>query len=369
MSIDPANRVNSMDVKMTGTGSSQKKQSIAETVINFLSGDSESEKDYPGLGIEKSAKNQADIYKIAARELEDLDRAVERQERRIEKAQKRMEKYGSARVSQFGYQKMQEELAELKADRDNLAKGENVDEILEKYAPKSMERLEKKEERPIRKELNKVESEIKKKTAQLYRTRDYGEDSESAKIKAELSDLNNRKAELELQLKDTVASKMSQAEAEFIGDKNKTENTSLPKRVSTANPDEVNEICDDMFKAIDGLGTDDELFEKTLSRLNKDNIIEVMEKWDETYGKDYNESFMDSFLDDADGIQKKEFGTKIVDMLEQRAKENGLDFAGKSSSLKMELKREQLTFKTENLVGYQISQMYGEIRAKEQNDV
>lgn len=363
MPIDPTtNLSNGMDVKTVGTGASQKKQSIAETVINFLSADTEAKKDYPGLGIEKSEGKNSDITKIAARELEDLNRAVERQERKIERAERRMEKYGSQRVSAFGYQKMKEELAELKADRDNLAKGENVEEILEKYAPKSMERLEKKETRPIRRELNKIESQIQKKTSQLYQTRDFGEDSESAKLKAELSELNAKKAELNARLNNTVDTPAETAAAD-------TQANAGKPRVSTANPEEVNEICDDMFKAIDGLGTDDELFEKTLSRLNKDNIIEVMDQWNKTYGKDYNETFMDSFLGDADQKQKTEFGTKIIDMLEERAKESGLDFAGKSASLTMELKRDLAPnlkrLESENLIGYNVAQMFGEIKAKE----
>ena len=51
---------------------------------------------------------------------------------------------------------------------------------------------------------------------------------------------------------------------------------------------------------------------KTLSRLNKDNIIEVMDQWNKTYGKDYKETFMDSFMNDADKKQQREFGVKIV---------------------------------------------------------
>ncbi len=90
----------------------------------------------------------------------------------------------------------------------------------------------------------------------------------------------------------------------------------------------ANNIVSQLYKSIDGLGTDDELFEKTLNRINKDNILEVMEEWDRTCGKEYGETFFESFLGDADSTQRKEYGAKLMNALVARANEIGRDDNG-----------------------------------------
>lgn len=90
----------------------------------------------------------------------------------------------------------------------------------------------------------------------------------------------------------------------------------------------ANNIVCQLYKSIDGLGTDDELFEKTLNRINKDNILEVMEEWDRTCGKEYGETFFESFLGDADSTQRKEYGAKLMNALVARANEIGRDDNG-----------------------------------------
>ena len=85
----------------------------------------------------------------------------------------------------------------------------------------------------------------------------------------------------------------------------------------------ANNIVSQLYKSIDGLGTDDELFEKTLNRINKDNILEVIEEWDRTCGKEYGESFFESFLGDADSAQLKKYGEQLMNALVERANEIG----------------------------------------------
>ena len=85
----------------------------------------------------------------------------------------------------------------------------------------------------------------------------------------------------------------------------------------------ANNIVSQLYKSIDGLGTDDELFEKTLNRINKDNILEVIEEWDRTCGKEYGESFFESFLGDADSAQRKKYGEQLMNALVERANEIG----------------------------------------------
>lgn len=130
---------------------------------------------------------------------------------------------------------------------------------------------------------------------------------------------------------------------------------------------EVREICDDFYRAIDGLGTDDKLFEKTLSRLNADNIIEVMSNWEQTYGEDYKEHFIDSFLGDADPSQKKEFGLKIVQALEERADKLGYDeyYTKTATKAKISLNESPLDAVVNKRSSFYINTLYNILKFKE----
>ena len=88
---------------------------------------------------------------------------------------------------------------------------------------------------------------------------------------------------------------------------------------------ESHEIVSSMYKAIDGLGTDNKLFEEALSKINQDNILEVIDLWDKTAGKKYNESFIESFLGDANTEQRQYFGNYLICELHNRISRDGLD--------------------------------------------
>jgi len=70
-------------------------------------------------------------------------------------------------------------------------------------------------------------------------------------------------------------------------------------------------IVSNMHKAIDGLGTDDKLFEKVLNVVDEYNAVSVWGLWNETYGKEYGENFYESFMNDADKSQKAKFSEKL----------------------------------------------------------
>lgn len=362
MSFEPVKGLQETEWASKVSSTSQNKEEKSKIEIDFKKNESSAKpENYPGLGVEKSDE-KSPIDKIAQRELIDLNQLIDSKERKLSRAEYKLSKGNSRTYSVYGYKKMQEELAALKADRDDLAQGKNVEEILNKYAPKTMERLARKESRPIRAELNKVESQIKRKSAELYRTRDYGEGSDSEKLKSELQELYSRKDQLLAELNPNHEVKTAEKNEKVSANNNQV------KYQSKADPKDVKNICDDMYKAIDGFGTDDELFEKTLSRLNKDNIIEVMDQWEKSYGKDYQESFMDSFLGDADKTQQSKYGKEILDLLQQRAKANGLDVTEMTSSLKMELEQGLSPHgnKKANFIAYNVSQLFGEIKEKEQ---
>ena len=60
-------------------------------------------------------------------------------------------------------------------------------------------------------------------------------------------------------------------------------------RIERVNKESI-EIVTELYNAINGLGTDNELFEKALKKINADNIYEVNELWNLSVGSEYGES-------------------------------------------------------------------------------
>lgn len=102
---------------------------------------------------------------------------------------------------------------------------------------------------------------------------------------------------------------------------------------------EANEICEQLFVAMKGIGTDNEAVDKALARITKDNVLEVME----TYINQYSESMDGETL--IESLQNEEWVgwsgrlTKITnglkDKLAARASEMGLDAEAKSFKAKV----------------------------------
>lgn len=88
---------------------------------------------------------------------------------------------------------------------------------------------------------------------------------------------------------------------------------------------EAHVIVLSMYKAIDGIGTNNKLFEYALSQINSDNILEVIDLWDKTAGKEYNESFIESFLGDANTKQRQVYGERLISELGNRIALEGHD--------------------------------------------
>lgn len=78
---------------------------------------------------------------------------------------------------------------------------------------------------------------------------------------------------------------------------------------------------DAMHDAMWGLGTS-ELFDAGCSDISKDNVIERMVQWNNSYP---NESFMEAFMADADYSQKRNYGRIIYRALRDKAQELGID--------------------------------------------
>lgn len=93
---------------------------------------------------------------------------------------------------------------------------------------------------------------------------------------------------------------------------------------------QAKELCQNFYKAIDGLGTNNELFESTIEGINAGNISEVINEWNKTYGKEYGETFIESFLDDANTKQRQIYGNQLIQALYERVTgDNNQDFEDK----------------------------------------
>jgi hypothetical protein len=81
-------------------------------------------------------------------------------------------------------------------------------------------------------------------------------------------------------------------------------------------------IIDKLYESMKGWGTDDKALEEELNKINKDNVVGLMYYWSLKHPE---ESFMEMFMADADATQKKVYGTRIANAIEEAAKENGVD--------------------------------------------
>ena len=78
-------------------------------------------------------------------------------------------------------------------------------------------------------------------------------------------------------------------------------------------------MVDQFYHATYQWGTDDTKMEEVLKNINSSNVMDVMKSWNLVHSTEKGESFMEAFMWDADGDQKKEYGQKIASALRERA--------------------------------------------------
>ena len=97
---------------------------------------------------------------------------------------------------------------------------------------------------------------------------------------------------------------------------------------------QLNQVCLMLDKAIDGPGTDydGEQGMKTVLEafVTPDNVVELWEHWDKTYGqqgayKDDEDGFIETLMDECEFGQKEEIATILINALELRALQKGID--------------------------------------------
>lgn len=93
---------------------------------------------------------------------------------------------------------------------------------------------------------------------------------------------------------------------------------------SKSNPENFTNWVDAFHDATFKIGTDNEVFDACCEEITKDDVVERMIQWNQSYP---GESFMEVFMADADKDQKLKYGRQIQRALRDKAQELGIDLS------------------------------------------
>ncbi len=116
----------------------------------------------------------------------------------------------------------------------------------------------------------------------------------------------------------------SAEETEETDETTEAEETEETEETNMNQDMETYQVAQMFREACDGCGTDDKKFEAICSAINKDNVMELMLAYNETESSINGESFMETFMWDADHSQKAKYGKQIADALKAKALELGV---------------------------------------------
>lgn len=134
----------------------------------------------------------------------------------------------------------------------------------------------------------------------------------------------------------------------------------------------LNQVCHMLDKAIDGPGTDydGEKGMKTVieSLVDKDNVIELFDQWNKTYGKqgsyaDDEYGFIETLMDDCEGDQKEEIATLLIDAMEQRAIEKGIDVDTEVSAARTACKSNWIGWRNDDKICEAMIALYNKFKS------
>ena len=96
------------------------------------------------------------------------------------------------------------------------------------------------------------------------------------------------------------------------------------KAVSAEDSYEMKQWCHDVEQAIYGLGTDDDKLDGSLARINEDNVLELIEQWNNLYAETPHyasdkQGFIETIMDDSEGSEKEVRALVFINALERRA--------------------------------------------------
>ena len=99
------------------------------------------------------------------------------------------------------------------------------------------------------------------------------------------------------------------------------------------------DIAKDLYDSIDGWGTDEEKLDNAMKSITKDNVMEVLDAWNKTHGKEFGESLLESIYGDIYwNNERAEYTRMLMDALAEKAEEAGIDISDEYGQLNDELK-------------------------------
>ena len=91
------------------------------------------------------------------------------------------------------------------------------------------------------------------------------------------------------------------------------------KQGASVDQAKITSLVDQFYDATYRIGTDDEAFNSVCEQITDENVIDVMLAWKKFHTTEKGESFMQTFMWDANSDQKKTYGKKIARALRDKA--------------------------------------------------
>ncbi len=178
-------------------------------------------------------------------------------------------------------------------------------------------------------------------------------------IQGEVIELTKKASEVAQEIIEEIKETQESEEAENTENTEETEETEASEDADATASEAKKEkkekelayamekVCDRIEKAVRGAGTnydDDENGIKNIltDEINKDNVLELFEAWDRTYngkgsysGGDDDYGLIGTLMNDCEGDQKEEIAMLLINALEDKAHELGIDVSKEVSAAKV----------------------------------
>ena len=173
---------------------------------------------------------------------------------------------------------------------------------------------------------------------------------------------------------DVSSSSSSSTSSSTSSSSTSTSTVAIRKKAGLVTPSnaEVRGICSDIKSAVNYFwGTDDEKMENAISRINKDNVMEVMKYWQDngieqskSGGHDVGGTIIHRIMNDAGHYEKKNWMRPILEAMMERADALGIsDKVGQEySAIDAELDECNIS---KNITARNFAEMYKKIEAAE----
>src|SRR5574344_325882 len=130
---------------------------------------------------------------------------------------------------------------------------------------------------------------------------------------------------------------------------------------------QVSKMTQNLYNAMKGPGTKNELLDKTLKGINKDNVLEIMDCWNKNYKSDMdNENLLQSINNDT-YIGETGRVNHIINALVARGKEEGLTVEANAFKAKVTVEQNNKITSDDKIEAY-YAEFGKKLRAKVQDD-